>query len=145
MDIWFTQTHIAEIVELLKIKNQAEEEEDFKSGKKAVAGAPLPTKRTEPQSAAPVHKQTAVGFVTQRNKSDAERKKLDELADMQDVSYYMNAVGRRVYHTVTNKYATIVSCDGHYIVLRFDEPNGQTQEKSYSLAMCMRNKWLAFK
>lgn len=145
LDIWFTQTHIAEIVELLKVRQQAEEEEEYNSGKIRVAGAPLPTKRTEPLESVPAQECPAAIVMTQASEKKVQRQPVTvQIDETQTPDFYMKAVGKRVYHLGMKKYAIITSCDGKYIVLQLEKSGGQTQEKSYDLAMCIRNKWLVF-
>lgn len=144
LDIWFTQTHIAEIVELLKVRQQAEEEEDFHSGNVRVAGAPLPTKKTEPRESAPVQEYSAVTVAPVPERKVEKKPEPVQIDETQTPAFYMKAIGKRVYHAGMKKHATIVSCDGKYIVLRLEDDGEQSQEKSYSLAMCIQNKWLVF-
>ncbi len=146
MEFWFTQTHIAEIVELLRIRKKADEDEVFRSGKVQVAGAPQPIKKVESQKGTNIQDDRFSGKMVDATTNIGEKvhSQDEKQEEKNDVNYYKNSIGKIVYHTAMKKKAMIVSCDGTYIVLRFLEGPHKDEEKSYSLAVCMINKWLSF-
>ena len=99
-DFWFTPTHIAEIIELLKLKKKAAEERKAqpqtasKPNAKAVAQAP------ESNRAAPVQ---PVKEETPPSTPEPEEEGLQS-----DTSAYGELIGRRVFHKSKKAYARVV-------------------------------------
>lgn len=130
-DFWFTPTHIAEIIELLKLKKKAAEERKAqpqtarKPKPKAVAKAP------ESNRAAPVQ---PVKEETPPSTPEPEEEGLQS-----DTSAYGELIGRRVLHKSKKAYARVVGCDGEYVVLNFESGDKAGQDVKYNLTMCLNN------
>ena len=118
MDFWFTQTHLAEIIELIRLKRHADEQK----------------KRENPSSAVFVPVSTTSASATSSKKDQPSLKS--------DADVYKEYVGKRVRHRAKRAIARVVSCDGKYFVLKFE--NGPDKGKSiqYSMSMCIDNRWL---
>lgn len=133
-DFWFTPTHIAEIIELLKLKKKATEERKApqqlvsKPKPKPVPKAPEPTTTVSVQ---PVKKEPLTHTVEQ---TEAELQS--------DTSAYDELIGRRVFHKSKKAYAQVVGCDGEYVVLNFESGDKVGQDVKYNLTMCLNNGWI---
>ena len=133
-DFWFTPTHIAEIIELLKLKKKATEERKSQSqtmGKPKPEAKPLElnfavTKQPTKEETSPV--------------PPAPEQEEEELHD--DTSAYGELIGRRVFHKSKKAYARVVGCDGEYVVLNFETGDKAGQDVKYNLTMCLNNGWI---
>lgn len=118
-DFWFTQTHIAEIRELMRLKQEAEE-------KKKGSGIMPPS----PPADSDEDSEESSG-----NNNPKEQLK-------SDANVYYEYVGKRVYHKAKKGKATVTKCDGVYLTLKFDSDKSDTEGEKYSLAMCLNKGWL---
>ena len=118
-NLWFTQTHIAEIRELMHLKHEAELKK--KGNDSLPSSNPADTGKSETNL--PCNLNT-----DEQYKSDA--------------AVYSEYVGKRVYHNSKKEKATVTKCDGVHITLKFDSDNSENDGVKYSLAMCIQNKWL---
>ena len=133
-DFWFTPTHIAEIIELLKLKKKATEER--KASSQTVSNAkPKPTvKAPERNVAVPVQP------VKEETPPPTAKPEEEELQS--DTSAYGELIGRRVFHKSKKAYARVVGCDGEYVVLNFESGDKAGQDVKYNLTMCLNNGWI---
>lgn len=138
MDFWFTQTHIAEIVELLRLKKQADDERKKPGSTTAVNIQPMR------QTVVPIQSSSQVKPVKQEAPFQQPALKADENEeDLQsDLSVYREYIGKRVFHRTQKAYAKVVDCDGTYFKLQFESGVKAGQTVSYSMAMCIDNGWL---
>ena len=110
-DFWFTQTHIAEIKELMLLKKEA------KRGKYSSGSVATPrTGSGEPGTDTP-----------------------DDDPLQNGLNVYFDYVGKRVLHKKNNEKATVTACDGKYIVLKFDSDTSDGEGKKFSLKTCLEN------
>ena len=133
-DFWFTQTHLAEIAELLRLKKYADEH-----GKTSAATTTVPISRPIKVSSAvpaPQSKQSE----TQQAQPVATEKPEEILRS--DADIYLEYVGKRVYHRTQKRYAKVIACDGQYFTLRFETGDKAGKDVNYSMAMCIDNRWL---
>ena len=117
--LWFTQTHIAEIVELLSLKEQTLEA--------ANRHTPVPTNKP---------KATADTQEASQDNTD------DEEAYISDLAVYNEYLGKRVLHKTKKAFATVTEMDGEYIKLRFESGPDEGQEKKFNFNACIDNDWL---
>lgn len=128
IDFWFAQTHIAEIVELLNLRRQADSERK-KSSFHSGASMPLYSKKDEDES--------------QESDPDEETGQDDAEEELQsDTIVYREYLGKRVYHRTQKAYAIVKACDGQYLTLEFEDGPKAGKTVSYSMAMCIDNDWL---
>lgn len=133
-DFWFTPTHIAEIIELLKLKKKAAEE---RKAQLQTASNPKPkevAKAPESNRVAPVQ---PVKEETPHSTPEPEEEGLQS-----DTSAYGELIGRRVFHKSKKAYARVVGCDGEYVVLNFESGDKACQDVKYNLTMCLNNGWI---
>ena len=133
-DFWFTPTHIAEIIELLKLKKKAAEE-------RTVTSQTISTPKPKPTSKAPGRNVTAcVQPMQEETPSPTVDTETEELHS--DTSAYDELIGRRVFHKSKKAYARVVECDGEYVVLNFESGDKAGQDVKYNLAICLNNGWI---
>ena len=106
--IWFTQTHIAEIRELMALKNAADEYVE-----------PL-SKLAE-----------KVEHVKIEAKDDTETEAVVAEADV-----YKDYIGRRVLHKSVG-YGVVRTCDGKYLGIEFEQGPKAGKMTNYSLETCL--------
>lgn len=132
-DFWFTPTHIAEIIELLKLKKKATEERK------------LPSQVVKPT---PEVKPLESSIVTTRQPAKEEAPSApsapgpEEEAFHDDTSAYDELIGRRVFHKTKRAYAHVVGCNGEYVVLNFETGDKAGQDVKYNLATCLNHGWI---
>lgn len=151
-DFWFTPTHIAEIIELLKLKKRAAEKSKV-SSQIVSKTKPKPTvKAPDRNTATPVQsvkEQTLPAIIeseeeellhrfVRRSSSQPVITKPEEKELRSDTSAYSELIGRRVFHKLKKAYAHVVGCDGEYLILNFESGDKAGQDVSYSLAMCLK-------
>ena len=124
MGFWFTQTHIAEVVELLRLKQQADDERKKPGSTTAVSSQVKPVKQEAPSQ------QPAL-------KADENEEDLQS-----DLSVYREYIGKRVFHRTQKAYAKVVDCDGKYFKLQFESGVKAGQTVRYKMDMCIDNGWL---
>lgn len=132
-DFWFAQTHIAEIVELLKLRAQADVERKKNPSQNSVTPNPASldaSKAKENNDAAEY--------------ASVDQTKLEEqMEDLQsDMDAYKEYVGKRVYHRTQKAHAIVKDFDGVYFNLEFEDGPKAGKTISYSMAMCVDNDWL---
>ena len=131
---WFTPTHIAEIIELLKLKKKAAEE---RKAQPQTASKPKPkTVAKEPES----NRTTPVQPVKEETTPSTPEPEEEGLQS--DTSAYGELIGRRVFHKSKKAYARVVGCDGEYVVLNFESGDKAGQDVKYNLTMCLNNGWI---
>ena len=133
-DFWFTPTHIAEIIELLKLKKKAAEERKAQPQTASKPNAKEVAKAPESNRAAPVQ---PVKEETPPSTPEPEEEGLQS-----DTSAYGELIGRRVFHKSKKAYARVVGCDGEYVVLNFESGDKASQDVKYNLTMCLNNGWI---
>ena len=133
-DFWFTPTHIAEIIELLKLKKKAAEERKAQPQTASKPNAKAVAKAPESNRAAPVQ---PVKEETPPSTPEPEEEGLQS-----DTSAYGELIGRRVFHKSKKAYARVVGCDGEYVVLNFESGDKAGQDVRYNLTMCLNNGWI---
>lgn len=133
-DFWFTPTHIAEIIELLKLKKKAAEERKAQPQTASKPNAKVVAKTPESNRAAPVQ---PVKEETPPSTPEPEEEGLQS-----DTSAYGELIGRRVFHKSKKAYARVVGCDGEYVVLNFESGDKAGQDVRYNLTMCLNNGWI---
>ena len=133
-DFWFTPTHIAEIIELLKLKKKAAEERKAQPQTASKPNAKVVAKTPESNRAAPVQ---PVKEETPPSTPEPEEEGLQS-----DTSAYGELIGRRVFHKSKKAYARVVGCDGEYVVLNFESGDKAGQDVKYNLTMCLNNGWI---
>ena len=133
-DFWFTPTHIAEIIQLLKLKKKATEE--HKTPLQTISGPrPKPAVTAlESKTVAPVQlaKKEASPPATESGEEELQS----------DTSAYGELIGRRVFHKSKKAYARVIGCDGAYVVLNFESGDKVGQDVRYNLTMCLNNGWI---
>ncbi|WP_140402148.1 hypothetical protein [Flavonifractor sp. An306] len=133
-DFWFTPTHIAEIIELLKLKKKAIEERKA-SSQTVSRPKPKPTAEAPGRNIATSEQQVKEETLHPAAGPDKE--------DLQsDTSAYGELIGRRVFHKSKKAYARVVGCDGEYVVLNFESGDKVGQDVKYNLTMCLNNGWI---
>lgn len=133
-DFWFIPTHIAEIIELLKLKKKAAEERKAQPQTASKPNAKAVAKAPESNRAAPVQ---PVKEETPPSTPEPEEEGLQS-----DTSAYGELIGRRVFHKSKKAYARVVGCDGEYMVLNFESGDKAGQDVKYNLTMCLNNGWI---
>ena len=107
--IWFTQTHIAEIRELMALKDAADKYKE------------------------PVSKMDC--FETAENKAeeddDTETEKVHAGTDV-----YKNYIGKRICHK-SEGYGVVRTCDGKYLGIEFEKGPKAGKVINYSLEVCL--------
>lgn len=109
--IWFTQSHVAEIRELMALQNEAENYSEILSKK--------PNDRS--------------------NREDEVAANAEDEPVKAGTDVYKEYVGKQVYHKGYKAYGTVISCDGTYIVMHFEEGNRAGQDVMFSLQACLEN------
>lgn len=107
--LWFTQSHIAEIRELMALQDEAESYSE-NSSKKLDTRSHREAEDTATSEEEPVKAGTAV---------------------------YKEYVGKRVYHKGHKSHGTVISCDGTYIEVHFEDGNRAGKNVRFSLQMCL--------
>lgn len=132
-DFWFTPAHIAEIIELLKLKKKATEERKAPSQTISKPKREQTTKALDCNTSAPM----------QPVKEDKPISTVGSEEELQsDTSAYDELIGRRVFHKSKKAYARVVGCDGEYVILNFESGDKAGQDVKYNLTMCLNNGWI---
>jgi hypothetical protein len=128
--IWFTQSHIAEIKELMELQEEA----DNYHGPVDRASEPKPEPGNES------HHENAGD--SGQTKPDADEEVIKSGTDV-----YKEYIGKRIFHKGYKAYGTVTSCNGKYIKVRFE--NGKDRgrdlaglEKAFSLEVLLDKKLL---
>lgn len=112
--IWFTQSHIAEIRELMALKSEAESYSENSS------------KHSHNRSVG----ETKIAVISEE----------EEVTAGTDV--YKEYVGKRVYHKGHKANGTVISCDGTYIDVHFEDGNREGKTVRFLLKMCLEKGML---
>lgn len=107
--IWFTQSHIAEIRELMALQDEADSFSENSS------------KHSQNRS-----------YREAVSASTAEEEMYSAGTDV-----YKEYVGKRIYHKGHKAHGTVISCDGTYIEVQFEDGNRAGQNVRFSLQMCL--------
>lgn len=136
-DFWFTPTHIAEIIELLKLKKKATEERKAPSQtvNKPEPNLNLVSNTVEANAVAPVKPEDEEEIIHPTTVTEE-----DELQS--DTNAYRELIGRRVFHKSKKSYARVVGFDGVYVILNFESGDKAGQDVKYNLTMCLNNGWI---
>lgn len=118
--IWFTQTHIAEIRELMALKDAADE---------YVEPASKPIKKAEPVK--DTDDSQKVETVKVEEKEDPEAEVVVAGTDV-----YKAYIGKRVRHKSVG-YGIVRTCDGKYLGIEFEEGPKAGKVTNYSLEACL--------
>lgn len=120
--IWFTQTHIAEIRELMALKDAADE---------YVEPASKPIKKAEPVKNADNSQEEETENVKAEEKEDPEAEVVVAGTDV-----YKAYIGKRVRHKSVG-YGIVRTCDGKYLGIEFEEGPKAGKVTNYSLEACL--------
>jgi hypothetical protein len=120
--IWFTQTHVAEVRELMKLK---EETDDYREPESEMAQKP----NEEPS-------ETKKSDSAQFKQSAQQVKKIDF-----NRAAFKEYIGKRVEHKKFGR-GVVKSCDGSTIEIIFDEGPKAGQEVSCNLKICLDKHFL---
>lgn len=114
-EIWFTQTHIAEIRELLALKEAADKAE---KNPESLPKTPSLVKT----SAEPEEEETDEG---------------ERIVSGTDV--YKEYIGKRIYHKGKRLYGIVRTCDEKYLGIEFESGPDAGKVKNFSLKVCLSN------
>ena len=120
--IWFTQTHIAEIRELMALKDAADE---------YVEPASKPIKKAEPVKNTDNSQEEETENVKAEEKEDPEAEVVVAGTDV-----YKAYIGKRVRHKSVG-YGIVRTCDGKYLGIEFEEGPKAGKVTNYSLEACL--------
>lgn len=112
--VWFTQSHIAEIRELISLQDAADNYERTKS-------APKKEAEKDPD-------------IIEQDENDPEAEEIKAGTDV-----YKEYIGKRVYHKGYKAYGGVTECDGKYIHVFFEDGKKAGEEVTFSLEMCLKN------
>ncbi len=107
--IWFTQTHIAEIRELMALKDAADEYKE-------------PEEKTKDDSD-PV-------------KSASDTIDSEEEKTLSGTDVYKDYIGKRIQHAAEG-YGVVTGCDGKYLDIQFEKGAKAGKTVKYSLEACL--------
>lgn len=120
--IWFTQTHIAEIRELMALKDAADE---------YVEPASKPIKKAESVKNTDDSQEVEIENVKAEEKEDPEAEVVVAGTDV-----YKAYIGKRVWHKSVG-YGVVRTCDGKYLGIEFEEGPKAGKVTNYSLEACL--------
>lgn len=123
--IWFTQTHIAEIRELMALKDAADDYVEPKS---------KPKKIETIHESEDDYENNELGNVTNEPEEDPEAEVVVEGIDV-----YKDYIGKRVLHK-SGGYGIVRTCDGKYLGIEFEEGSNAGKVTKYSLEICLSKK-----
>ena len=118
--IWFTQTHIAEIRELMALKDAADE---------YVEPASKPMKKAEPVKDTDDSQEVETVKVEEKEDPEAE-------VVVAGTDVYKAYIGKRVRHKSVG-YGVVRTCDGKYFGIEFEEGPKAGKVTNYSLEACL--------
>ncbi len=135
-DFWFTQTHAAEIVELLRLKDDVRRVQETKSACESDSVQNTSYSRPKTES-----------VVTPQNAMECSATDVTEEADAKNVSQhapdpYKEFIGHRIYHKKEKRYAKVTGFKDNFILLNFETGKNANQEIRYYFDMCMDNGWI---
>lgn len=107
--IWFTQSHIAEIRELMTLQNEADNYSKDLSKKAGMRNI---------------------------REDEAAVTSAEELVNV-GTDVYKEYIGKRIYHTGHKAYGIVINCDGTNIEVQFENGNRAGQNVKFSLQMCI--------
>ena len=122
--IWFTQTHIAEIRELMALKVAADEYVESSSSSKPKKPEPV----EEPEDD---YEDDETEDVASEPEEDTEAEVVVEGTDV-----YKEYIGKRVLHKSVG-YGVVRTCDGKYLGIEFEEGLKAGKITNYSLEACL--------
>lgn len=114
--IWFTQTHIAEIRELMALKVAADEYVEPAS---------------KPKKPEPVEEDVTEEEAVRKPEEDPEAEEVYAGTDV-----YKDYIGKRILHKAEG-YGVVRTCDGKYLGIEFDEGPKAVKVTNYSLEACL--------
>ena len=159
LDIWFTQTHFAEITELLKLKTSADKAIDIKEGKTRLFGASMPIKIKDAGNQRQPDQPTYLKYQYNPAKDDSadtedtedtevsdstEKAETSQKITAEEKINYRKYLGHTVYHKAVKAYGQVFDCDDENITIRFRQSTGSYRDATYRLAMCIEHDWLQF-
>jgi hypothetical protein len=110
--IWFTQTHIAEIRELMALKDAADQ---FKEG--------TGTDKTGARNHGSIP--------SEKREEDPMRERISSGTDV-----YKDYIGKRIFHK-SEGYGIVTGCDGIYLEILFEKGSKAGKKTKYSLEACL--------
>lgn len=123
-DFWFAQTHIAEIIELIQLKQKVQEAKKEKVYDSiSVNSQSADSSKEESTSSVRTSSDQTSPSETEELRSDAEA--------------YKAYIGKRVYHTRKRAYAKVTGIQGEYIILNFESGDRAGENVKYSFAKCI--------
>lgn len=114
--IWFTQTHIAEIRELMALKVAADEYVEPAS---------------KPKKPEPVEEDVTEEEAVRKPEEDPAAEEVYAGTDV-----YKDYIGKRILHKAEG-YGVVRTCDGKYLGIEFDEGPKAGKVTNYSLEACL--------
>lgn len=122
--IWFTQTHIAEIRELMALKDAADEYVEPSTSSKQKKSEPVKELKDDCE-------EDEEEVVASESEEDAEAEVVVEGTDV-----YKEYIGKRVLHKSVG-YGVVRTCDGKYLGIEFEEGPKAGKVTNYSLETCL--------
>ena len=122
--IWFTQTHIAEIRELMALKDAADEYVEPSTSSKQKKSELVKELKDDCE-------EDEAEVVASEFEEDAEAEVVVEGTDV-----YKEYIGKRVLHKSVG-YGVVRTCDGKYLGIEFEEGPKAGKVTNYSLETCL--------
>ena len=159
--IWFTQSHVAEIRELMALQDEAENYSENSSKKSRACLKNHSCNLHAPFCGTFVSNSVVVARYDAliRNKSptncdahlaesifqtrSSTRSNREDTVTSEDepvnagTDVYKEYVGKRIYHKGHKAHGTVISCDGTYLEVQFEDGNRAGQNVRFSLQMCI--------
>ena len=118
--IWFTQTHIAEIKELMALKDAVDE---------YVESSSKPVKKADLMNAPDADEESEDTNFKAKDDPEAE-------VVVAGTDVYKDYIGKRVFHKAVG-YGIVRTCDGKYLGIEFGEGPKAGKVTNYSLEACL--------
>lgn len=122
--IWFTQTHIAEIRELMALKDAADEYVEPSTSSKQKKSESVKELKDDCE-------EDEAEVVASESEEDTEAEVVVEGTDV-----YKEYIGKRVLHKSVG-YGVVRTCDGKYLGIEFEEGPKAGKVTNYSLETCL--------
>ncbi len=122
--IWFTQTHIAEIRELMALKDAADEYVEPSTSSKQKKSEPMKELKDDCE-------EDEAEIVASESEEDTEAEVVVE-----GTVVYKEYIGKRVLHKSVG-YGVVRTCDGKYLGIEFEEGPKAGKVTNYSLETCL--------
>lgn len=130
-DFWFTQTHAAQIIELLRLKVEATE-----AKKNEPRFAPQNARRPDTTASNAATSSASMSHLGQIS-DNADVNRQEEESYRRDSAAYQEFVGKRIFHRQKRAYARVIALEGDYIILNFESGAGAGKNVKYLFAQCL--------